>query len=51
LFRNIVVVEKDTPLDIDTGLLLVTDPNPIEEERYKCGIFINLLRLMIIFSN
>lgn len=35
-FRNFITVEKDTPLEIDTGLLLVTDLNPIEEERYKC---------------
>ena len=30
-----VTVEKDTPLEVDPGLLLVTDLNPIEEETYK----------------
>jgi hypothetical protein len=30
-----VTVEKETPLEVDPGLLLVTDLNPIEEETYK----------------
>ncbi|KAH9482496.1 Ribosome biogenesis regulatory protein-like protein [Psilocybe cubensis] len=30
-----VTVEKETPLEIDTGLLLVSDPNPIEQDSYK----------------
>lgn len=34
-FSQAVTVEKETPLDVDPGLLLVTDLNPIEEETYK----------------
>ncbi|KAJ7591528.1 ribosome biogenesis regulatory protein-domain-containing protein [Mycena floridula] len=30
-----VSVEKETPLDVDTGLLTVTDSNPIDGESYK----------------
>ncbi|KAF8969338.1 RRS1-domain-containing protein [Flammula alnicola] len=30
-----VTVEKETPLDVDPALLLVTDLNPIEEESYN----------------
>jgi len=30
-----VTVEKETPLEVDPGLLLVTDLNPIEEETYN----------------
>ncbi|CAA7260127.1 unnamed protein product [Cyclocybe aegerita] len=30
-----VTVEKETPLDVDPGLLLVTDLNPIDEESYS----------------
>ncbi len=31
-----VTVEKETPFQVDPGLLLITDPNPIDEESYKC---------------
>ncbi len=34
-YSQAVTVEKDTPLEVDPGLLLVTDLNPIEEETYK----------------
>ncbi|KIY43118.1 hypothetical protein FISHEDRAFT_21214, partial [Fistulina hepatica ATCC 64428] len=30
-----VAVEKDIPLLVDTGLLTVVDPNPIDEDSYK----------------
>ncbi|KAH7923653.1 RRS1-domain-containing protein [Leucogyrophana mollusca] len=30
-----IAVEKDTPLDVDTGLLTVTDLNPVDEDSYK----------------
>ncbi|KAG6845422.1 hypothetical protein H0H87_009329 [Tephrocybe sp. NHM501043] len=30
-----VTVEKETPLDVDSGFLTVTDPNPIDEETYN----------------
>jgi len=30
-----VTVEKETPLDVDTGFLTVTDPNPIDEDTYN----------------
>ncbi|KAJ7074145.1 ribosome biogenesis regulatory protein-domain-containing protein [Mycena amicta] len=30
-----VAVEKETPLEVDAGLLLVTDLNPIDEESYS----------------
>ncbi|KZP20122.1 RRS1-domain-containing protein [Athelia psychrophila] len=30
-----VTVEKDTPLDVDTGFLTVTDSNPIDEDSYN----------------
>ena len=29
------MVEKETPLQVDAGLLTVTDPNPIDEESYR----------------
>ena len=32
-----VTVEKETPLQVDPGLLTVTDLNPIDEESYKYG--------------
>lgn len=28
-------VEKERPLEVDAGLLTVTDLNPIDEETYK----------------
>jgi len=30
-----VSVDKENPLEIDAGLLTVTDLNPIDEEAYK----------------
>jgi regulator of ribosome biosynthesis len=30
-----VTVEKETPLDVDTGFLTVTDLNPVDEDTYK----------------
>ncbi|KAF9534140.1 ribosome biogenesis regulatory protein-domain-containing protein [Crepidotus variabilis] len=30
-----VTVEKETPLEVDNGLLLVTDLNPVDEESYN----------------
>jgi regulator of ribosome biosynthesis len=30
-----VTVEKETPLDVDTGFLTVTDLTPIDEDSYK----------------
>ncbi|KAG6861859.1 hypothetical protein C0995_011156 [Termitomyces sp. Mi166 len=30
-----VTVEKETPLEVDSGFLSVTDPNPIDEESYN----------------
>jgi hypothetical protein len=48
LFRNPVIVEQDTSLEIDTGLLLVTDLNPIEEERYKCVSYFSSLIITLI---
>ncbi|KAL4243876.1 Ribosome biogenesis regulatory protein [Abortiporus biennis] len=33
--QKAVTVEKEIPLDIDTGLLTVTDLNPIDEDSYK----------------
>ncbi|KZW04373.1 RRS1-domain-containing protein [Exidia glandulosa HHB12029] len=32
------VVEKDIPLEIDVGLLTVTDPNPPDEDAYKANL-------------
>lgn len=32
-----IVVEKDVPLEIDTGYLTVTDLNPIDEESYNAN--------------
>jgi len=34
-FSQSVTVEKETPLVVDAGLLMVTDLNPTEEEPYK----------------
>ncbi|KAF7322445.1 Ribosome biogenesis regulatory protein [Mycena chlorophos] len=33
-----VDVEKETPLEVDAGLLLVTDLNPIDEEAYSSNL-------------
>ncbi|KAL1743717.1 ribosome biogenesis regulatory protein-domain-containing protein [Schizophyllum fasciatum] len=33
-----VNVEKEVPLEVDAGLLTVTDLNPIDEEAYKCSL-------------
>ncbi|KAF7311413.1 Ribosome biogenesis regulatory protein [Mycena kentingensis (nom. inval.)] len=33
-----VTVEKETPLEVDAGLLLVTDLNPIDEESYAANL-------------
>jgi len=30
------VVEKEIPVEVDIGLLTVTDPNPTDEDDYKC---------------
>lgn len=35
IFSQSVTVEKETPLEVDAGLLMVTDLNPIDEESYK----------------
>ncbi|EJD53976.1 RRS1-domain-containing protein [Auricularia subglabra TFB-10046 SS5] len=32
------VVEKDIPLEVDVGLLTVTDPNPTDEDAYKANL-------------
>ncbi|TFY72325.1 hypothetical protein EVG20_g663 [Dentipellis fragilis] len=32
-----VTVEKDIPLEVDTGFLTVTDLNPIDKESYECA--------------
>lgn len=34
-FRPSIVVEKEIPLDIDSGLLTVTDLNPLDFAAYK----------------
>ncbi|EGO27723.1 hypothetical protein SERLADRAFT_383119, partial [Serpula lacrymans var. lacrymans S7.9] len=31
-------VEKETPLDVDTGFLTVTDLNPIDEDSYSTNL-------------
>ena len=38
-----ISVEKDTPLEIDPGFLLVTDSNPIQEEAYKYVKYISYI--------
>lgn len=35
LYSQSVTVEKETPLQVDAGLLTVTDLNLIDEENYK----------------
>lgn len=38
-----VTVEKETPLDVDTGFLTVTDLTPIDEDSYKYDqLFVSL---------
>src|SRR6267154_3983244 len=32
-----VTVEKETPLDVDTGFLTVIDLTPVDEDSYKYG--------------
>ena len=34
-YRKSINVEKDVPLETDTGYLTVTDLNPVDEESYK----------------
>ena len=46
LISQSVTVEKETPLEVDPGLLLVTDLNPIDEESYK---FVSYLPMSNIF--
>ena len=38
-----ISVEKDTPLEIDPGFLLVTDSNSIQEEAYKYVKYISYI--------
>ena len=33
--RKAVLVEKDIPLEVDTGFLTVTDLNPVDAESYE----------------
>ncbi|KAF7338010.1 Ribosome biogenesis regulatory protein [Mycena venus] len=33
-----ITVEKETPLDVDAGLLIVTDLNPIDDESYNANL-------------
>jgi hypothetical protein len=38
-----VTVEKETPLEVDTGFLTVTDLTPIDEDSYKYDqLFVSL---------
>lgn len=39
-----MTVEKETPLDVDTGFLTVTDPNPIDEDDYKCITYLSIVK-------
>jgi hypothetical protein len=32
-----ILVQKDLPLDVDSGFLTVTDPNTIDKESYECA--------------
>lgn len=34
IYRQATAVDKEVPLDVDTGLLTVTDLNPIDAETY-----------------
>lgn len=34
LCRSKIEVDKNIPVEIDAGLLAVTDPNPIDDEEY-----------------
>ncbi|KAJ4482416.1 RRS1-domain-containing protein [Lentinula aciculospora] len=40
-----IQIETDTPLDIDTGFLTVTDPNPVDIESYESSLESYLLSL------
>lgn len=37
-FSGNTAIEKDTPLDVDPGLLVVTDPNPIDTSTYTSDL-------------
>lgn len=39
------VVEKESPLIVDSGYLTVTDPNPIDDESYKSDLELHLQSL------
>jgi len=39
LLRSALEVEKDIPVEVDAGLLSVTDLNPIDAEAYASVIF------------
>lgn len=47
LRRQAVTVEKDIPLEIDTGLLTVTDLNPADSESYKYVLQSTFLKFSI----
>jgi hypothetical protein len=44
LSSHSAAVEKDIPLEVDAGLLAVTDTNPMDEEAYSSDIFPKNLR-------
>ena len=35
-YRQAITVEKEIPLEVDAGLLTVTDLNPVDKESYEC---------------
>jgi len=48
LISQSVTVEKETPLEVDPGLLLVTDLNPIDEESYKFVLYLPMSNIFYL---